>query len=116
MTETNKPDDDKHDTFWETIEVAGNQLVDEVKKLIKEGNVRRLRIKDKDGDLSVEMPVTIGVLVGGAMVLAAPWLAILGVLGGLIAKLTVEVEREAPGAEAAAGKEKAAAEARPDAG
>lgn len=110
MTETNKAHDDKHETFWESFEIAGGQLVDEVKKLIKEGNVRRLRIKDKDGDLSVEMPVTIGVLVGGAMVLAAPWLAVLGVLGGLIAKLTVEVEREAPGPEAAAGKEKAAAE------
>ena len=108
MTETDRPEDDKKETFWETIEVAGNQLLDEVKKLLKEGNVRRLRIKDKDGDFSVEMPVTIGVLVGGAMVLAAPWLAILGVLGGLIAKLTIEVEREAPEAGEAAGEESTA--------
>ncbi len=94
MTETKQSDDDKRETFWETIEVAGNQLIDEVKRLVREGNVRRLRIKDKDGDFSLEMPVTVGVLVGGAMVLAAPMLAVLGVIGGLIAKLRIEVERE----------------------
>jgi hypothetical protein len=44
----------------------------------------------------MEMPVIAGLLVGGAVALAAPWLAILGVVGGLIARATIEVEREAP--------------------
>ena len=111
MTETSRPQDDKHETFWETVEVAGSQLLDEVKRLIKEGNVRRLRIKAKDGDFHLEMPVTVGVLVGGAMVLAAPWLAVLGVIGGLIAKLTIEVEREAPKAEPEAAEQATETEA-----
>ncbi len=85
---------EKAKTFVEQIEVAGTQLIDEVKRLVREGNVRRLRLKDKDGDFVLELPVTAGVLVGGAVVLTAPWLAVLGVLAGLIARIQIEVERE----------------------
>lgn len=96
MTETKDTETKKPETVFETIEVAGTQVLDEVKRLIKEGNVRRLHIKAKDSDFHMEMPVTVGLLVGGAVALAAPWLAVLGVVGGLIAKVTIEVEREAP--------------------
>lgn len=82
-------------TIIETIEVAGSELVDKIKALIAEGNVRRLRIRTGDG-FSVEMPVTVGAIIGGVVVLAAPWLAVLGVLAALVAKVRIEVEREAP--------------------
>lgn len=93
-------------TIVEKIEVAGSQLIGEVKRVLREGNVRRLRLKDKDGDFSVEMPVTVGVIAGGAVALTAPWLAVLGVVAGLIANVEIEIERveaepEAPGAAAA---------------
>ncbi len=81
-------------TFTEEIEVAGNQLVDRVKELVAEGNVRLLRIKGADDDVFLEMPLTIGVLAGGALALAAPWLAILGGFAALVAKARIEVVRE----------------------
>ncbi|MBI1220904.1 MAG: DUF4342 domain-containing protein [Rhodobacteraceae bacterium] len=89
------PDPDKKDkTFVEVIEVTGAQLVERVKHLLREGNVRQLRIHAKDSDVTIEVPMTIGVLAGGAVALAAPWLAILGVIAALVADVKIEVERE----------------------
>jgi phage terminase large subunit-like protein len=81
-------------TFTEEIEIAGNQLVDEIKNLIAKGNVRQIRIKDADGDTYLETPLTIGAIAGGVVVLAAPWLAILGVIAALVTRVRVEVVRE----------------------
>jgi len=82
-------------TIKEEIEIAGSELVDRVKELIADGKVRRLRIKEADGDMVLEMPLNIGVLAGGAVALAAPWLAVLGVLAALVARVRVEIIREA---------------------
>lgn len=90
----------KDQTFVEVIEVTGNQLVEQVRHILKEGNVRQIRIHAKDGDINLEMPLTIGVIAGGAVALAAPWLALLGVLAALVAHLEIEVEREVEAAEA----------------
>jgi hypothetical protein len=76
------------------IEIAGSQLVEKVKGLLAEGKVRQLRIKAADGDIYLETPLTIGVIAGGAVVLAAPWLAILGVLAALITRVQIEIVRE----------------------
>lgn len=84
----------KKRTFVETIEVAGNQLVDRVTELAREGNVRRLKIIADDGDVFLETPLTIGLAVGGVVALAAPWLAILGAIAALVTKVRIEVERE----------------------
>jgi len=89
-------------TFSETIEVAGSQIIDQVKKLIQEGNVRQLKIRAKDSDFSLELPLTVGVLVGGAVALTAPWLAVLGVLAGFVTKVEIEVERDVPADQAQA--------------
>ena len=81
-------------TIREEIEIAGSELVDRVKDLVADGRVRRLRIKEADGDMVLEMPLNIGVLAGGAVALAAPWLAVLGVLAALVARVRVEILRE----------------------
>ena len=81
-------------TFTEEIEVMGNQLVDQVKDLLKQGNVRQLRIKASDGDIVLETPLTFGVVAGGAVALAAPWLAILGTIAAFITHVRVEIVRE----------------------
>jgi hypothetical protein len=91
-------------TITEEFEIAGNQLVEQIKKLIAEGNVRRIRIKDAEGDIYLETPLTIGTIAGGAVVLAAPWLAVLGVLAALIARVKIEVVREAREGEAKEGE------------
>ncbi len=86
-------------TISETIEVAGSQVIEQVRRLIKEGNVRQLKVHAKDSDFSLEMPMTVGVLIGGAVALTAPWLAMLGVIAGLMTKVVIEVEREETPAE-----------------
>jgi hypothetical protein len=76
-------------TVWETIRGQGGQLVDEVKRLIREGNVRRVVVRQKDRVVA-EFPLTVGVV--GA--LAAPAVAAIGALVALLADCTLDVERE----------------------
>lgn len=90
-------DHDKKDrwkTFTEEVEVAGQHLVDEVTKLIAEGNVRKVRIRSQNDDVVLEVPLTAGAVIGGVVVLTAPWLAILGALAGLLVRVRLEVVRE----------------------
>ena len=77
------------DTFTESFKVAGNQLVDAVKKLLHEGNVRRVIIK-QEGKTIVEFPLTVGVI--GAVF--APILAAVGAIAAVLSECTIEVERE----------------------
>ena len=85
-------------TAWETIKVQGGQVVEELKKLLHEGNVRRVIVKQK-GSSVAEFPLTVGVI--GA--LAAPVLAAVGALVAVLADCSIEVERatEPAGAQAA---------------
>jgi hypothetical protein len=78
-------------TSSETFKVKGDELLQQVKRIIHEGNVRRVVIK-QGARTVVEFPVTVGVV--GA--LAAPVLAMLGAMAALISECTVAVEREAP--------------------
>jgi hypothetical protein len=94
MSEQNPNPEQK--TFTEQIEVTGNQLVERFKALLEEGNVRRVIIRDGEGKTLLEIPLTVGAVIGGALALFNPWLAALGAIGGLVAKLTIEVVREEP--------------------
>lgn len=69
------------------FKVKGQELLEKVEALIKEGNARRIIIKDDKGRTYIEIPVTIGVL--GA--LFAPVLAAVGTLAGMAANFTVQV-------------------------
>ncbi len=73
----------------EEFKVQSDDLVKTVKKLIHEGNIRRIIIKDEKGKLLLEIPVTIGVI--GTLI--APWLAALGVIGAIATNCTIVVER-----------------------
>ena len=75
-------------TFWETIKVQGSELLDAVKKVIHEGNVRRVRIKQGDRIIA-EFPLTAGV-VGTVF---APVLAAVGALAALLTDCSIDVER-----------------------
>jgi hypothetical protein len=80
-------------TWWESMKVEGGELLDKVKGLIREGNVRRIVIRQGDTDRPVaEFPLTVGVV--GAV--AAPVLAAVGALAALLTHCTIEVERVAP--------------------
>ena len=88
-----RPGDEHRRTFTEEIEIAGSQLVEWIQNLLKDGNVRQIRIMAPGGQILLEAPMTVGVIGGGAVVLAAPWLAILGALAGLVAHVKIEVVR-----------------------
>ena len=78
-------------TWWESIKVEGGELLEKVKSLIREGNVRRIVIRQ--GERSVaEFPLTVGVV--GTV--AAPILAAVGALAALLTNCTIEVQRVAP--------------------
>ncbi len=81
-------------SWTEEIMVKGNELVERIKELVEEGNVRRLIIRKPDGESLLEIPLTAGVAVGGVMTIIAPVLAALGALAALIAEFKVEVIRE----------------------
>ncbi|MFC1496266.1 DUF4342 domain-containing protein [Candidatus Margulisiibacteriota bacterium] len=73
----------------EEFEVMGKDLVEKTKEIVKEGNARRIVIKQED-KVIVEFPLTLGVV--GAVL--APMLAALGAIAALIGKCTIEVEKK----------------------
>jgi Domain of unknown function (DUF4342) len=74
----------------ESFSVNGEALLQKVKELIAEGNVRKITITDKAGKEVMSFPLTIGVV--GALLL--PVLAAVGALAALIGECTITVERE----------------------
>lgn len=76
-------------TTTEDIKVKGSDVMDKIKQLIKEGNVRHISIKDKEGHVIAQFPLTIGVI-GTAL---APILAGIGAIVALITECTITVER-----------------------
>ena len=73
----------------EEFRVEGEKLLTKIKELIREGNIRRISIKDREGKTVLEIPVTIGV-VG---ILLAPQLAAIGAIAALLTEATVVVEK-----------------------
>ncbi|HHO55979.1 MAG TPA: DUF4342 domain-containing protein [Trueperaceae bacterium] len=80
---------DKAEVVFEEIKVSGETVVTKVKEIIREGNIRRIIIKNEEGKTLLEIPMTFGVV--GALL--APSLAALGAVGALIANLRITVEK-----------------------
>ena len=78
-------------TFWQTIEATGEQVADKVKELVAAGNVRRIRIRQKDRVVA-EFPLTVGVV--GTLI--APIAAAIGAITALMTECTIEVEKVQP--------------------
>lgn len=74
----------------EEFKVTGEELVAKVKELIKAGNIRRLTIKNEQGESIIEIPLTIGVV--GALLL--PTLAAIGAIAALVTKCSIVVEKK----------------------
>ena len=83
---------DKLDQFFEQFKVHANELREKVRELIKEGNVRRIIIKDEQGHTFMEIPLSVAT-VG---VVLAPILAAVGAIATLVAHFHVVVERSTP--------------------
>jgi hypothetical protein len=76
----------------EKFTVDGSQVVEKIKELIHQGNIRRVRLIHKGRPL-IDIPLTVGVGVATVAALAAPVLAALGAIAALVTECTIEVER-----------------------
>lgn len=74
----------------EFFTINGEHLLQKIKELIEEGNVRRITITEKSGKELMSFPLTVGVV--GALL--APVLAAIGALAAIIGECTIAVERE----------------------
>jgi len=79
-------------TQSEKFTVSGDQLVEKIKQLIHEGNIRRVRLIYKEKTV-FDIPLTIGAPVAAAMIMAAPVLAAIGAFAALVTECTIEVEK-----------------------
>ena len=73
----------------EEFKINGERLIEKIKELVKEGNIRKITIKDKTGKEIITFPLTLGV-VGTVIV---PVLAAVGAIAALIGECTISVER-----------------------
>jgi hypothetical protein len=76
----------------EKYTVSGEELVSKVKKLIHEGNIRKVRIL-QGGKVILEVPLSIGAPAAAIGIMVAPVLAALGAFAALVTECTIEVEK-----------------------
>jgi hypothetical protein len=74
----------------EEFKVSGEELLAKIKEIVHEGNIRRIVIKNRDGGIFMEIPLTVGVV--GALL--APTLAAVGAVAALVSEATVVVEKD----------------------
>ena len=79
-------------TTKEKFTVSGSQLVEKVKQLIHEGNIRKVRVLH-EGRTVLEIPLSIGAPAAAIGIMAAPVLAALGAFAALVTECTIEVEK-----------------------
>ena len=84
-TETPRSDE----SVFEELKIEGRELLARVTDLIREGNVRRLIIKNEEGITLMEIPLTLGV--AGAVIL--PTLAAVGAIAALVTRCSITIER-----------------------
>ncbi|NEX22094.1 DUF4342 domain-containing protein [Thiorhodococcus mannitoliphagus] len=78
----------------EEVSVTGSALLDKVKELLRQGNVRRLIVRRPNGKILADIPLTAGAGVAGVLTLLAPMLVALGAIAALVAQFRIEIERD----------------------
>lgn len=76
----------------EKFTVSGGQVVEKVKQLIREGNIRKVRLVH-EGKTLIEIPLTIGAPAAAVGIMVAPVLAAIGAFAALVTECTIEVEK-----------------------
>ena len=79
----------------EKYTISGSQLVEKIKQLIHEGNIRRVRVLH-EGRTVLEIPLSVGAPAAAITFMAAPLLAALGAFAALVTECTIEVEKIDP--------------------
>ena len=80
---------DENQSNRESFKVSGDDILSKVKEIIKEGNARKILIKNDKDETIIEFPVTIGAI--GAVL--APVFAAVGVIAALVTDCTIIVEK-----------------------
>lgn len=80
-------------TWYEEFKVSSDNLVAKVRELIREGNVRRVFVKNESGETLIEIPLTAGVAVTAVAAAVAPVLVAVGAIAALLTQATIGVER-----------------------
>jgi hypothetical protein len=80
-------------TKSEKYTVSGEEVLEKVKKLIHEGNIRRVRLIHQ-GKTIIEIPLSIGAPAAAVTIMAAPLLAAVGAFAALVTECTIEVEKK----------------------
>jgi len=86
--------DDK--TRYEEFKISGDDLLTKVRELLREGNVRRVFLKNEEGATILEIPLTAGLAVTVITAAFSPVLVAVGAIAALLAQVTVGVERPVP--------------------
>ena len=79
-------------TANEKFTVSGDKLVEKIKQLIHEGNIRRVRVLH-EGRPVLEIPLSVGAPAAAIGIMIAPVLAALGAFAALVTECTIEVEK-----------------------
>jgi len=74
----------------EEFQFSGDTLLSKIKEILREGNIRRVVIKNDEGRVLIDIPLMIGV-VG---TLLAPQLAAIGAIAALVLKGSIVIEKE----------------------
>ncbi|MCU0474669.1 MAG: DUF4342 domain-containing protein [Anaerolineae bacterium] len=95
MSDENKSTDNKKKTVSEEIEGVGNQVVERVQDVIRQGNVRRLIVKTADDKVIIDTTLTLGAAAGGVLGLMLGWpILVITTLAAIVARVKVEIIRE----------------------
>lgn len=81
-------------TETERFTVSGSQLVEKIKQLVHEGNIRRVRVIH-EGKTIFEIPLSVGAPAAAMGIVTVPLLAALGAFAALVTECTIEVEKKA---------------------
>ncbi len=76
----------------ERFTVSGSNLVEKVKELVRQGNIRRVRLIHEEKTL-IDIPLSVGAPAAAVVVLAAPLLAALAAIAALVKECTIEIEK-----------------------
>lgn len=77
----------------EEFSISGDTLTAKVKELLHQGNIRRITLKNEEGHILIEIPLTIGVVGGVVSAALFPVVAAVSVIGAMVAHLTITIER-----------------------
>lgn len=91
--ETNSQDNVSSKVRTEELEISGEKLLSKIKEIIRQGNIRRIVIKNKHQQTLMEIPMTVGVVGSLISVSLFPLFTAVGVIGSMVAQLKIVIER-----------------------